>query len=93
MADWYAKISNGEVSWDQYDRLRLEARKQKLGVKGDVPDWWLWVAEGNPPSWQRQLWRREARTKQNRALRNCRDYEELVIETRTGRLTSLWDWY
>lgn len=54
---------------------------------------WSWKKTwGQPSLWQKRLWRRKARRKQNRTVSLCRDWDELTVETRTRRLTSLFDW-
>lgn len=49
--------------------------------------------QGKPPQYWRNQWRREARVLQNRTLRNCKDLEELQIESKIQKLSSVYDWY
>jgi hypothetical protein len=53
----------------------------------------IYFAEDNPPSGYRKMWRREARAIQNQALRQCRDIENLQVETKIHKLTYIYDWY
>lgn len=50
-------------------------------------------AESNAPSSYRKMWRRQARVRQNRALIICKDLDELQIETKITKITSIYDWY
>jgi hypothetical protein len=51
------------------------------------------LSTSNPTSSYRKMWRRQARVRQDRILRNCQDFSELQIETKITKLTSIYDWY
>lgn len=51
------------------------------------------ASQWNPPSSYRKMWRRQTRARQNQMLQRCKDFEELQIETKLSRLTSIYDWY
>lgn len=57
-----------------------------------VEQWLNILCHWNPPSSYRKKWRQEARTRNNRALRLCEDFDALQIFP-TQKVTSIYDWF
>jgi hypothetical protein len=51
------------------------------------------AAESNPASSYRRKWRREQRNRIKQQIQKCTDWDEISLETRITRLTSVYDWY
>lgn len=70
-------------------------RKRSVSIYEDVPKYRMmcWAADCNPPSSFRRKWRKELRNRIKQQIQRCKDFDDLCIETRITRLTSVYDWY
>jgi hypothetical protein len=79
------------------DVHRKKQLNRRLGLAVDAPEWLVWNVISKPPSNVNRDYRRVARLKMNRVLRETiakgADFEDMVIETRPDRLEGRSWWY
>lgn len=52
-----------------------------------------WAAGSNPANSYRRKWRKEVRARINQQIQRCTDWDEVSLEIRITRLTTVYDWY